>query len=243
MDQGGSNGGPTEWGRAGLDKYIVNINENYINYIQSNPKRVLSVEDLAVADTGTTGRYLTLNLSYSNKRKSIHPLPIQMPNREIIKSTHTTLLNHQDLPFQARQAHLFPGLKKAMLSIENFCEHGCEATFYNKPVHIKNKQSGSTIMRVTRDERTNFYVLSLTQKNNLITEPKTPDKYFAGSAYECKSKKTLVDYHHASCWSPTQSGWGKETTKNLFNSWPDLSVYLVHKHLNKKQSTILGHLQ
>ena len=44
-----------------LDNDIVNINENCINYIQSNPKLVLSVEDLEVADTGITGHYLTLN--------------------------------------------------------------------------------------------------------------------------------------------------------------------------------------
>ena len=174
------------------------MNENYINYIQSNPELVLSVKDIEVAHTGTAGHYLTLNLPCSNKQKSIHPLPIQIPNREIIESTHTALLNHQDLPFHARQAHIFPGLKKGLLSIEIFCEHGCEATFKNKSFHIKNKQSGRNIMRGTRDARTNLYMLSLTQKNNLMTEPKTPDEYFAGSAYECKSKKTLVDYHHAS---------------------------------------------
>ena len=36
-----NNGGPTELGGVGLDKDIVNISENYINYIQSNPKIVL----------------------------------------------------------------------------------------------------------------------------------------------------------------------------------------------------------
>ena len=40
---------------------MVNINENYINYIQSNPKLVRPMDDLAVADTGTTGHYLTLD--------------------------------------------------------------------------------------------------------------------------------------------------------------------------------------
>ena len=40
------NGGPTELGEAGLDKDIVNINENYINYIQSNLKLVQTVDDL-----------------------------------------------------------------------------------------------------------------------------------------------------------------------------------------------------
>ena len=72
------------------------------------------------------------------------------------------------------------------MSIGTLCDHGCEATFTNNSVHIKNKQSGMTIMRGTRDARTNLYMLILTQQNNLMTEPKTPDKYFSGSAYECK---------------------------------------------------------
>ena len=98
-------------------------------------------------------------------------------------------------------------------------------------------------MRRKRYARTNLYMLRLTQKNNLMAESTAPDKYFAGSAYKCKSKKTLVDYHHASYWSPTHSGWGKEITKNFSTSSPGLSLDLVHKHLTKKQSTILGHLQ
>ena len=134
---------------------MVNIIENYIIYIQSDPKLVLSVEDLAVADTGTTGNYLILNLPCTNEQKSVHPLPIQIPNGEIIKSTHTALLTHQDLPLQARQSYLFPGLKKALLSIGKFCEHGCEGAFNKNSSHIKNKHSVNTIMRGTRDARTN----------------------------------------------------------------------------------------
>ena len=80
---------------------MVNINENYINYIQSNPKLVLPMDDLAVAETGTTGHYPTLYLPYSNKQQAVHPLPIQIPNGEIIKSMHTALLSHPDLPLQA----------------------------------------------------------------------------------------------------------------------------------------------
>ena len=160
------------------------MNENDINYIQSNPKLVLSVEDLAVSYAGMTGNYLTLTSPYSNTQKAAHPLTIQIPNGEIIKSTHTELLAHPDLPIQARQAHLFPGLKKALLPIETLCKHGCEATFNNKSVHIKNKQSGKTIMRGKRDARINIYMLSLTKKNNLMADSTTPDIYFAGSAYK-----------------------------------------------------------
>ena len=74
------NSGPTEWGGVGLDKYIVNINENYTNYIQSNSKIVETLDDLAVADTGKMGHYLTLDLPCNNKQLAVHPLSIQMPN-------------------------------------------------------------------------------------------------------------------------------------------------------------------
>ena len=36
---------------------------------------------------------------------------------------------------------------------------------------------------------------------------------------------------------------GKRNQKKIFTSWPGLSLDLVHKHLTKEQSTILGHLQ
>ena len=107
---------------AGLDKYVVNINENDMNYIQSNPKLVQSVDDLAVADTGTTGHYLTLNLPYDNKQQDVIPLPIQIPNGEIITSTPTSLLSQQDLPIQAQKAHIFPGINKALLFIGKLCD-------------------------------------------------------------------------------------------------------------------------
>ena len=71
---------PTEWGGAELDNDIVNNNENYINYINYNPKLVHTVDELAVADTGTAGHYLTLDSPCNNKKLAIILLPIRMPN-------------------------------------------------------------------------------------------------------------------------------------------------------------------
>ena len=75
-----SNRGPTKQVGAGLDKDIVNINENYINYIQSNPELVQTVDDLEVAETGKTGHYFTLYLPWKNKQLAVNPLSIHMPN-------------------------------------------------------------------------------------------------------------------------------------------------------------------
>ena len=86
---------------------MVNINENYINNILSNPKLVLPMDDLAVADTGNIGNYLTLESPCSNKQQAVHLLPIQMPNGEVIKSTHTALLAHPYLPLQSTTSTSF----------------------------------------------------------------------------------------------------------------------------------------
>ena len=81
------------------------------------------MDNLAVADTRTTGRYLTLDSPCDNKQQAVHQLPIQMPNGEIITSTHTALLYRKDLPIQSRKAHIFPGLNKALISIGTFFYH------------------------------------------------------------------------------------------------------------------------
>ena len=154
--------------------------------------------------------------------------------------THTALLAHPDLTLQARQAHLFLGLTKALLYIGALCEHRCEATFNDKLVHIKNKQSGNIILRGKRDARTNLYMLIFTKQKKLITESTTRDEYFAGRNYEFKSKSILVDYHHTYFWSPTHSGLGKAITKNFFTSWTGLSMDLVNKHLTKNNQPYLG---
>ena len=166
-----------------------------------------------------------------------------MQNGEITTSTNTSLLSKKDLPLSARKAHLFPGIIKAMLSIGTFCDHGCHAILYNKKLLILKKGSGKVTIKGKRYPHSNLYILNLTQRNKLMKEFPSSDEYFAGSVYECKSKGTHVDYHHASCWIPTKSGWLKAITKQLFTSWPGLSSDLVQKYLPKKQSTILGHLQ
>ena len=73
-------------------------------------------------------------------------------------------------------------------------------------------------MKGTREPLSNLYMLNPTQRNKLMTEFTTPDEYFAGSAYKCKSKSTLVDYYDASFWNPNQCIWVKAITENFFTS-------------------------
>ena len=115
-----------------------------------------------------------------------------MPNREIFTSTHTALLSKTDLPIEVQKEHLFTGLNKGLLSIGTFCDHGCQEVFDDKILLILNKGNGKIMMKGKRDPLSNMYIFNLTQRNNLMTEFQTADKYFPGSVYECKSKGTFA---------------------------------------------------
>ena len=67
MEQGWDKRQANQVRGTGLDNNIVDINENYINYTNYNPKLVHKVDGLAVADTGTTRLYLTLDSPWDNK--------------------------------------------------------------------------------------------------------------------------------------------------------------------------------
>ena len=82
-----------------------------------------------MAEMGIPVHYMTLDLPCNNKQHAVHPLPIQIPNREIITSNHTALLSPQDLPIQARKPHLFLGLNKDLPSMGKLCDNGCEENF------------------------------------------------------------------------------------------------------------------
>ena len=141
------------------------------------------MNELAVADTGTTEHYMTLDSLCDNNKITEILLPIRMPNREIITSTHTAILSKPDLPIEARKAHLFPGLNKELLSIVTFCDHICQSVFDYKEVLIIKKRNGKMMMKGRQDPLSNIYMLNLTQRNNLMTEFRTPEKIISGNVY------------------------------------------------------------
>ena len=102
---------------------------NNINYVKSNPNRVVKYSHHAFADTGKTGNDLTSRSPCFNKHVVSTPLPIKMPNREIINSTNTGYLRINNLPEEAQRAHIFPYLNRALLSIGTVCEHGFITVF------------------------------------------------------------------------------------------------------------------
>ena len=144
------------------------LDNKYINIIETtNTITHKHVDNLAAADSGTSGHFLKTNSPCVNKRIATNPLGIRMPDGHIIFSSRTALLPQDTLPVEARNAHIFPDLKnKALLSIGMFCDNGCIAIFDNKKVNITNKKTNKHIMHGTQDNQTSLYMVPLKLEQN-----------------------------------------------------------------------------
>ena len=159
----------------------------------------------AVADSGTTGHYITPTKPCTNKNTATHPIPIKMLNVEITTSSHIALLPQHNLPDKAHQAHIFTGLQKPLISIGTLCENNCIAVFDEKRVTIYEKSTRQIVMQGHRDPNTTLYMINMAAPLRSMKEQHIPDTLRANHVYEKKQKQELTLFYHAACFSPTKS--------------------------------------
>ena len=202
------------------------LDDKHINIIETtNTITHKNVDNLAAADSGTSGHFLKSNSPCVNKIIATNPLGICIPDGHIIYYYHTALLPQDTLPIKARHAHVSPDLKnKALVSIGMFCENGCITIFDNKKVHTINRNTNKHIMHGTCDNQTSLYMVPIKPKQNEnIMEVNIPERHFAGSLYESKSKADLCTFLHLALWSPCTSTLISAIKNNFLSTWPGLT--------------------
>ena len=149
--------------------------KNYKNLV-TKPNNSLSFtivgsSDLSIVDSGTTGNYIITNTPCVNKTKANHPIPITLPNGDIISSTRIVLLAQKNLPDASRRAHIFPHLTRPLISIGNISENNCITVFDTNQVTIYDKDTHQTVMTGQRDPVTTLYIINMTETPTLIMAP------------------------------------------------------------------------
>ena len=226
------------------------MDKNYSNLVYNKIHKKLNFNSIyldssleSVADSGTTGHYITTKTPCVDKRIANNKIPIKMLNGEIIKSTHIALLPQHNLPDNARKAHIFPGLQKPLISIGTLCDNNCIAVFDAKRVTIYDQTTRNIVMQGHRDPMTTLYMINMTAPQKSMTEQKIPEAFSANHVYETKSKQDLILFYHAAFFSPTKSIFVEAIKRNAFTSWPGLTADLVNKYLPRTEATVKGHIR
>jgi hypothetical protein len=157
-----------------------------------------------------------------------------MPNGTKIQSSHTCNLLLTDLPHQARQAHILPGLvNNSLMPVGQLCDNECSVTFTHDQVTVS--RNGKEVMYGSRDPKSCLWRVNLKQK----MKPKNAQ---CNHAHDNNNKKDLINYLHAAYFSPVKSTWIKAIKHGNFSSWLGLNEHSVEKYLSKSTSTAKGHL-
>ena len=153
------------------------MDKNYSNLVNNNRIDQLNFIRMcndysheAVADSGTTGHYIMPTTPCTNKQKTTQPIPIKMPNGEIITLSHIALLYQHNLPDKAQKSHIFPGLQKPLISISTLCDNNCITVFDEKRVTIYEKSTRQIVMQGHRDPNTTLYMINMTAPLKEMTE-------------------------------------------------------------------------
>ena len=182
----------------------------------------------AIADTGTTGHFLSTTAPITNKRPALCPLAVTLPNHEVMHSTHEAELSLPGLPPEACSAHLFPSLGDlSLVSIGQLCDAGCVANFTATDVTVS--KAGTTVLQGRRHADKLWHVQLPSPPQALTAVNQSTDP------------ADLVAFAHAALFSPSISTLATALRRNYIH-FPGLTTEVLAKHPPKSAPMIQGHL-
>jgi hypothetical protein len=195
---------------------------------------------MAIADTGASGHYICPQDSHNTNNTTQTTITVGLPNGDTLQSNDTGCeLDIPQLPQEARQAHLLPGLThSSLVSIGKLCDEGCEATFdKNKVVVSKDK---TTVLTGTRDTRTGLWRFPM---RTPPTPTEVPTNQQCANVLQLQTGiRRMIKLLHATAFSPVKSTWIAAIKRGCFATWPGLTTAAVNKHYPQTIATFKGHL-
>jgi hypothetical protein len=114
----------------------------------------------AIADTGATSIFIMDSVNVINKRMTLKPLTINLPDGRKVRSTHVCDNAIPGLPM-VLTGHIVPNLALALLiGIRPLCKAGCRVIFDNYKCEVE--YNGYVILRGYKDPSTNLWTLPIT---------------------------------------------------------------------------------
>ena len=199
----------------------------------------------AIADTGCTSHFFTIDAPYQNTRNAPAAITIQNPNGTTMHSdtiADIVLPNMPpDFPSTALQVYVVPDLHtKSLLSLGQLCDAGCTITLTSTTLEVL--YHGTCILQGTRTPLTRLWHVAIGDQPDSTAPPPSPTH----SAYLAAGGATpahLVAFHHASLGAPALSTLEKALRLNYITGFPGLTVDTLRRHPPRHSIPMLkGHL-
>jgi hypothetical protein len=166
-----------------------------------------------------------------------------LPDNSTLQTSNKTLLSFEQLSKEAREAHILPGLKKSLLSVNKMAENGYTTIFHEGNKGVTIHKSGT--LTITTSEPPVLRGNKPTGSNlwTVLTEENKPKCEEANNLYDLSLTKESIRYLHASAGHPVKDTWPKAINAENFTTWPGLSVKAVHEYFPESDETERGHMK
>jgi hypothetical protein len=129
--------------------------------LQKGVPKVLAFADThAIANMGAASIFVMAGTPMSDIRPALDPLTINLPNGEIVHSTHICDISFPGLPM-ILTGHIVPGLSMAsLMGTRVLCKAECKVFFTDTTCEVKYQNK--VILTGTKDPTTDLWTLPIT---------------------------------------------------------------------------------
>jgi hypothetical protein len=201
---------------------------------------------------GATSIFVMAGTPMKNIRPATDPLTINLPNGNIVNSTHICDISIPGL-LMILTGHIVPGLSMAsLMGIRVLCKAGCKVIFTDTKCKVRFKNK--IILNGIKDPTTDLWTLPITPTAinetgiNALGKDQCDQKNphpvdWAAFAHSVRTRASAVKFSHQSLCNPTISSLMKVLKKGFLKGCPNISEDLVTKYLNPSPATAKGHIK
>jgi hypothetical protein len=205
--------------------------------VTNDPPTLAITSTTAIANTGSTHHFCTIDARVINKRRTSNPINIRNPNGSIMRSTHEAELDLPHLPPTARHVHIVPELQSlSLISMGQLCDSGCSITFDADTVRVT--YDNVIVLSGTRTTKTKLWHLDLSSTPQYA--PKIIHQ--ANGAIGSATPAELIAFAHATLFSPTLSTLHSALAQGFLTNFPGLNTRTLRKYPPQSIAMIKGHL-
>ena len=198
----------------------------------------------AKGDSGATNHYFTQkDAKYlSNLQSTTMGPTVQLPNADCISTTAKgTLPLKAKLPASATTTYVLPQLQTSLISLGQLADAGCHICLDKNT--LKVFRNFKRILTGHRNKSDGLWDIPLLPQNGNVTKTFSPYLHKSNVIIPKRTNiSTLLQYMHASLFSPTKSTLLKAIHNGNFIGWPGLTTNNVSKFLHETTATALGHM-
>jgi hypothetical protein len=192
-------------------------------------------------NSGATSNFVFKDLDLPKDRVSNKE--VFLPDNSKLRTLHKTKLPFKQLSCAAREAHILPGLKRSLLSVNKMSEEGYTAIFHlgeegasiNKKGTLTITTSKPLVLQGCKSNQEKLWTVSANLNDQISEE--------ANNVYSLPSIPQTITYLHAATGFPVKEIWMGAIKAGIFIAWPSLTTLAVQKHFPDSNENLKGYMK